>query len=379
MLVRTISTLVLASALMLSACRRGQTPGDDGSGEGSGEREAPPIPVEIATVALGEMPRRLQSTTTLRSADEAAAHALGAGRLTGLSVRVGDTVSAGQVLARIEAPEVALAIDDAERALQEAERTVSELEPLVEPGYIARQQWDEALGRRADAVAAVERARRAVDDLVVLAPLSGVVTARQANPGERVMPGQVVAMIAAVDRLEAVAAFPERDLPLLAAGQHATITAGIAEPIAAAVTRIAPTVDAASGTIDVTVVAPDSGTSLRAGSFVAVEIEVDRHIGVPVVSKRALLWEADEPWVFVVRPGDEGSGEARSGSADDAATVVERVRLSLGYQDATHAEVLSGLVAGDRVVVTGQTGLETGDRVEVVAERTLEGSATGDP
>jgi len=113
------------------------------------------------------------------------------------------------------------------------------------------------------------------------------------------------------------------------------------------VLRISPVVDSQSGTVKVTVDLRGA-KGLRPGMYAEVQLVLDRHAGVPVIEKRAIVYEDELPHVFVVA---DGKAEKRS--------------VTLGYQDENRAEVVSGVAAGEQVVVVGQSALKDGSTVAV--------------
>ncbi len=354
------SIRAFAAALLLAACTPG-APTPPAAEEGSA---TPPIPVEYVGVGVAEMTRTVRATTTVRSAETRLVQAGIAGVLRGWTLRVGDRVEAAARLALIEADIAEDAVRDAERAVDRARRMRDEVAPLVDQGFLARQTLDEAAATLDDAQAALDTARRSLADAAVVAPVGGVATEVLASAGERVAPGQALARIATDDQLEVVAAIPERDAAAVAVGQIARIDSD-ARSWTGRVTRIAPVVDARTGTLDVTI-APDATEGLRAGAFVTASIVVEVRPEARVVPRRALLWEADEASVFVATPDGEGSGE---GSGEVPTATVDRVTVVPGFEDARRIEVAAGPDAGVLIVVTGQTGLEPGDRVALVTQR----------
>lgn len=154
------------------------------------------------------------------------------------------------------------------------------------------------------------------------------------------------------------------------------------------VLRIDPVVDPATGTVNVRVAVdgtPDlgDGLRLRPGMFVNVRITTDVHENVPAIPKRAVLYEGETPYVYVLRnPRQdtvEGSGEG-SGTQTVTTWGVERMVLTTGYDDPLLVEILSGVVDGDQVVVAGQNGLDLSARVTVSEATTaLPGNDSGRP
>ena len=166
-----------------------------------------------------------------------------------------------------------------------------------------------------------------------------------------------------MDRIEAQIYVPERDIHKLAPEQPAVLTvdAWPGKRFDGRILRINPVVDAATGTVKVTVAMAPGQPELRPGMFGRVEIRYDRRESALLSPKDAVLTEDAQTSVFVV-----ADGRAR------------RRVIRLGYSDADYHEVLDGLVVGEQLVVTGQTSLRDDSKVEVVnAPATTPVAATG--
>ena len=172
-----------------------------------------------------------------------------AGELQGLTVREGDAVRAGQVIARIDATEFAgaAAPGAASRPARPRRRSTSRSasadnnKALVDQGFISpdrarhlAEQPERGPATWQAAVAAVELARKALDDTVLRAPIAGVVAQRLAQPGERVGVDARVVEIVDLSRLELEATLCAADSRALRVGQPAQLQIeGMAKPVAA--------------------------------------------------------------------------------------------------------------------------------------------------
>jgi membrane fusion protein (multidrug efflux system) len=151
---------------------------------------------------------------------------------------------------------------------------------------------------------------------------------------------------------------------------------------------VSPVVDAASGTIRVTVGVDRGQRSLRPGQFVRVRLELDVHQGVIILPRKAIVWSDGEPIAWVVVDDEEeeeeeeeeaeepgffaklfDSEEEEPEQADPWAEVprrtVEKARLELGYTDARHAEILGGLEPGQPVVIVGNQRLRPDAKIRL--------------
>jgi hypothetical protein len=151
---------------------------------------------------------------------------------------------------------------------------------------------------------------------------------------------------------------PERELPRLRVGQsaHLTVEAWPGERFAARVLRIRPVVEAATGTVEVTLEVAARGR-LRPGMFAGVFLEVDRREDSLVIPKAALVLESLGDTVFLVA---DAEGEGAEGQ------VAVRRDIELGFEERDAVEVRSGLEEGEQVVILGQSGLSDGTPVRIL-------------
>jgi RND family efflux transporter MFP subunit len=253
---------------------------------------------------------------SLRAVNSAVVKARVAGELQGLTVREGDTVQAGQVLARIDATESRARQRQADEQAQAAraqidiaQRQWENNKALVDQGFISRSALDTSLNNlnaaRAThqaAVAAADLARKTVDDTVLRAPIAGVVSQRLAQPGERVaLDGRVVEIVD-LSRLELEATLGAADSVQVRVGQTAELRVeGLAQPVAARVVRINPSAQAGSRSVLAYLALADA-TGLRQGLFAQGQLATGQ-AAVPAVPLAAVRTDKPAPYLQVVEGG----------------------------------------------------------------------------
>jgi RND family efflux transporter MFP subunit len=219
---------------------------------------------DVARADVRQLTQGLPISGSLKAVNSAVVKARAAGELQGLTLREGDPVQAGQVIARVESTEYAARLQqaqqqaDAARAqIDIAQRQWENNKALVEQGFISKTAVDTSLnnleGAKAThkaALAAVEVARKSLQDTVVRAPIGGVVSQRLVQAGERVAVDARVIEIVDVSRLELEAALSPGDSVAVRVGQDAVLRVeGMARPVQARVVRINPTAQAGSRTV----------------------------------------------------------------------------------------------------------------------------------
>ncbi len=377
-----LSLLLLAP---LGACQV-QTGGDEVSEEEDSFRPDPRTLVEVSSIRIGDVSDFLVSTGTVESEAQADLVPEAPGQVVEILAEEGDEVEAGQVLAVVRNINLSAALDRAEAELARAEAELLKVEQLHAQGAVSDRDLSEARYLVRTARATRDEAAGSAGQTLITSPIAGTVSVRDVRYGE-IAGGQRAFQVVDLSRLRVVVRLPERDLARLAIGLPAAISSVYDEetPVGATVTRIAPTVDPATGTVRVTLTLEPGQSVLRPGQYVSARIEVDHHRDVLVMPRRALLYEEGEPLAFRVAiedppPREPSEGPALTevslfrfgGAKDDGVEdeelpgpyrVARKVALEIGYIDEDSVEVTSGLRAGDEVVITGQAALRDGARV----------------
>lgn len=287
------------------------------------------------------------------------------GRVVSRSVNVGDTVVAGDLLARLDDMTQRNVVLAAQAELTAAEGDVNRTETdfgrqseLLARGFTTQQRYDTALQafRQAEARADAARAQLAnaeesLSFTALYADASGVVTAIGAEPGEVVAAGSMIVRLARDNGRDAVFDVPERLFGTT--GPDARITVAlVSDPTATAsgrVREVAPEADAVTRTFRVRVGLSDVPENFRLGSAVTGSVVLAGSEATPLPAA-ALTTLDGEPAVFVVDP-DTGTVELR--------------RVTVGRFDIARALVTDGLRDGDIVVTAGVQSLRTGQQVRI--------------
>jgi RND family efflux transporter MFP subunit len=322
------------------------------------ETAAPvPVTVEAAKVETLESTVTVSGTVAPGPGADLLVTSPEAARIAEMPKAEGDVVHRGDVLVRFDIPNL-VADADAKRAalkqaqarLETARANATRLAPLVERGVTAQRDLDEARRAQAEAEADVAQAESAVTAAtalvgraVVRAPFNGVVAKRWHNPGDLVEPSASDPVIRVIDpsQLQILAAVPVADLSRVTPGRKGRATGpggGDAQPVTV-LTRPAQ-IDPKTTLADVRL-AFAGRTTLPAGAAVTVEIVAETRPNVLVVPSAAIVHEGDETFVMV------------AGTDNKAHKKV----VKTGLESHESVEILSGLTAGDQVIVHGQEDL----------------------
>ncbi len=308
------------------------------------------IPVEVETLVRGPIEATWRTFATLEAEQEVKVFSRTANRVLELRVEEGDTVEREQLLLRLDDSNQQTLVAKAENSLAKSRREFERLEALHVQKLISDQVFSDAKFELRQLELALEEARRELDYTLIRAPLAGTITRRQVNLGDLVTPNQHLFDLVDFDSVVARVYVPEKSLATLGVGQVARVTAtALADrEFVGRVRRIAPVVDARSGTVKLTLGFDEVGP-LRPGMYVDVELILDRRTDALLLSKRALTLDGDQTYAFKLR-------EDRT---------VLRVLVEPRVADRTNVEPARGFEAGDQVVVAGQTGLKDGSKVRL--------------
>ena len=269
--------------------------------------------IDLATAHVVGLTSGLPISGALKAVNSAIVKARVPGELQGLTVREGDTVQAGQVIARVESTEYADRVrqaqqqaDAAKAQVEIAQRQVDNNAALVRQGFISKTAADNSLAslntaqaNHRAAQAGIDVLRKSLADTVLRAPISGQVLQRLAQPGERVAPEARIVEIVDLSRLELEASISPADSVAVRVGQQALLRIeGVAQPVAATVARINPSAQAGSRSVLIYLtVAAQPG--LRQGLFAQGQLatETQRALAVPL---NAVRTDKPLPYVQVV-------------------------------------------------------------------------------
>ncbi len=362
--VRASLLLLLATAASAAGC--GGRPGSFASDAKAAETPASerPAPVVTARVVAGPIDAQLTAASTIEAERMVTVHAESTGRLVDLAFEEGDTVQAGALLGRIRSDMQSSGLDRASTSLEKAKADLETVEALFSQKVASKQELDAARLAFRTAMIDVADRKRDVRNTKIVAPMTGTITQRGVSEGAFVTSGAQIASIVDFGSLVARVYVPERELDRITVGQAAEIVgkSAVGRRGQGTLARIAPVVDATTGTVKVTVALPRAlagGKGFLPGMYAEVTLTTESKPSATLVPKPALVRDDDEVYVFVVEPEEDGL-RAR------------RVRVELGLLDAQHAEIVRGVAVGAEIVETGHAGLKDG----ALVQRT---DATGQP
>ena len=330
------------------------------------------LPQEIVTANPVELRQVLLLSGSLRALDLATVKARVAGEVREILVREGEAVRAGQVVAKMDATEYEAKLaqargnlNSARAQLDIAAKTRDNNAALVEKGFISKNAFDNSASQYAGAKASVDAAQGAVDvaqkqlnDTVLRAPISGLVSVRNAQPGEKVSPDYKLLEIVNLQKMELEAAVPASEIGRIQIGQRVSLhIEGMPQAFEGKVVRINPAAQAGSRSIPVYVQVLNQANQLRAGMFAEGKLILSNKPGVLALPLSAVRRDGNGAYVVAIDNGKIARKPVTTGSEGLSG---EEPRI----------EIQSGLDFGAQVIRTDMGNLIPGTAARVATPAT---------
>lgn len=359
-------TGMLSAVLMLSAC----------GGETSEEQSAaaaPAMPVTIAEVTTQAATYQVQYPARVRGAREVEVRAQVSGILQQRHFEEGSFVEKGQPLFQLDAEPFQLAIEsatadyyDAKANQQQAQREWDRVAELFSEKAVSTREYDQAQALFAAANARLTRAGSALSDAKrnlrytkVEAPISGLVKMEVVSEGNLIAQGAILTELVQIDPVQVHFAIPQADILRYrenTAEQHAAVEniqffseQGAAFATKGTLNYQAPGADPATGRVLLRAIVNNTDNTMLPGQFVRVALNLQHYEEAILVEPSAISEGAEGPQVFVVNNSNQA----------------EVKKVTLGPVIDGKQVVLTGLQAGDKLVVNGQVALRNGVAVQI--------------
>lgn len=388
-----VAGIVASMSVWLLSCAKTEAMKADSKRE-----EVAPI-VAVTKVGRKPMARYLTMSSELVPFQEIDVFAKVAGYVTKLYVDYGSRVKKGQLMATLEIPEMQALLEEDKASIKAAADQVTNAEHQIgsleaqhkvlhlqyerlsqvvqtRPGLVAQQEVDDAQGKDLAAEAQVEGAKAnlqlaqsqmavaqsklAHDQALynyanITAPFSGVVTERYANLGTLMQAGtnsstqaMPLVKLSQEDKFRLVIPVPESYVRYIKIGDPVNVQVpSLNRTFPGKVARFSVDVTDTTRTMHTEVDVPNSQGALIAGVYAEATLTLDRKGDALVVPLQAINQASNQPSVLVIN-------EAKQ---------IETRPITTGIRDANDAEVLSGLKAGDEVVISDRSGLRAGETV----------------
>lgn len=332
---------------------QGAQRGGPGGPGGRGGRGGRTPAVETAPVTTGSISRDVTVSGTVEPIRTLTVNSQMSGALLSVHAEEGSGVRAGQVLARVDAREIAAQVRSAQAAFQVAQGALQRAEQLRDKQVITLAEYERDRAAYDAARAQLDQLRTRLGYATVRAPASGVVTAKAVEAGDVVGPQTRLFDIADVSTLVVPVRVSEMDVVRLSRGDPARVEldAYPGRVLSGRIRRIFPSADPATRLVPVEVALEGAeARTVRPGFLARISLALGKSDGVMLVPQSALVQSAGETSVFVVRDGK-----------------AERRAVETGLTSRGQVQIVSGVQAGEAVVTIGTNMVRDGADVRVVA------------
>lgn len=301
--------------------------------------------VALTTPERGQAVDTVYATGTVEPTYWAKITPLVRGRLVEICNCEGETVSADDVLARLDARELTAEVERLqarERFLRdEAER----YRKLLARKVVSSQAYERIASQREEIVAAIAAARQRLAETELRTPIPGTVLRRDGEVGEIVAPGEIVFWVGRTRPLRVTAEVDEEYMPKIRLGQEVQIAADAfpGRSFTGRLSHITPKGDPVNKTYRVRVSLPDDAP-LLIGMTTEINVVVDRQDAVLLVPVTAI----DGGYAWTVEDGR-----------------TRKIPVEIGIVDEERAQIVSGLDPATRVIADPPRGLQPDTRVRV--------------
>ncbi|WP_281301416.1 MULTISPECIES: efflux RND transporter periplasmic adaptor subunit [unclassified Iodidimonas] len=321
-----------------------QTPAN---GRGFGDRT---VAVGVATVSTHPFADRIEAIGTTQANESVVINARVADTVESVNFNDGDLVEAGDILVTLNRSEQEALLAVSQSTLNEARQQLDRTRDLVERGNASRAVLDERVRIVETAEAQVDAAKSRIADRIVRAPFDGILGLRQVSPGTYLTSGTPITTLDDVTPIKLDFAVPERFLATLKAGQ--TVVAQAAafpdEDFAGKVITVNSRVDPVTRAVTVRAEIPNEDKRLRPGMMMTIDV-ISRERETLAVPEGAVVPFGQDQFVYVINTDN----------------IAERREIKIGLRRPGVVEVLSGVKAGEKVVVSGTMRLRPGMPVKI--------------
>lgn len=307
--------------------------------------------VRVARIEKQDFADRIEAVGTSKANESVTITAVVSEQVQRVFFEEGSTVQAGDLLVQLEASEQEALLKEAQVDLDEQKRELERVRTLREKQVQTGQKFDQQQTLLKAAEARLLAAEARLRDRRIVAPFSGVVGVRQISPGALVEPGTTITTLDDIDPIKLDFTVPEIYIGALKKGQHieAQSAAWRDRSFSGTVTIISPRVNPTTRAVQVQAIIPNPDRLLRPGMLLTVTLIANprKSLSVP---EECLVAYGKKQFVYVTQ--DDG-------------TVAKR-EVHLGRRELGRVEVLSGLLAGEAVVIEGVMNLRDGAKVRIV-------------
>ena len=319
------------------------------AGAGAGKDKKSAVPVTVCVVGGDAFQDHIYASGTIVANEEAALKVEASGVITYLNLPEGQRVKAGTLLLKINDADLQAQLEKINIRLRLAEQSEARQRQLLKKSAVSQEEYEIALADLKSLVADSSYHRALLAKTEIRAPFDGVIGIRNVSIGSYLTPAVTVAYIHQLDPVKIEFSLPEKYTDLFNAGDVISFkTEGSANTYAGTIIVKDPMVDAGSRSIRYRALSRNIDARLLPGAFTHVELLLNRKTGSLFVPTETVIPFLTGKKVYIVKNG-----------------IAEERIVETGLRTADNVQILSGLAAGDSVVVKGNFQLKKNTPVKI--------------
>jgi len=312
------------------------------------------IPVTITTfkVNMGKIQTRTILSAKLKPVEEAVISVQAPGLISYLNIDFGSKVQKGQIIGAIDTKIAELNLKSTMLTKDKLKEDYERAKDLYEGKAASEVNMIAAKYNYENSTIQLEQIKQQINNADIVAPINGIVTNCNFKAGEYVNPNTSIASLVNISKLKATVFVDETEVYAI----HMDQVANISSPVfpdrkwVGKVAYVSPYGDE-NHNYQVDVLLNNTPEILKAGTNVSVEFNVTQKENVIIIPKKALIADRKDPYVYIIKNG-----------------VAHGCNVVVGLSEGNNIEIISGLSAGDELVLSGQINLSEGSKIKIVKQ-----------
>lgn len=309
------------------------------------------VAVTTDKVTRKEMDNKLSLVGSTIANREAQIPAQTGGEITDLNIKLGDRISKGTLIAKIDDKMKQLAFENAKTAVAKLETDMNKIKNMLDRNAATDAQLRDIKFAYESAKNQLEQAKRQIEYTKVTAPFGGIVTQKFVELGSYVNTGNPICYFVDMSILKVSLNVSENDAYQLKEGKKVRVTSSV-YPTAeyeGVISYISPKSDRGHNYPIEISLENNRQFPLKSGTFVKVEINFESKRKPLLISRQSIIGSINDANVYVVRDGTAN---------------LQKIKIGAEYDK--YLEVIDGLNEGDEVVTSGQVNLEDKMQIRVI-------------
>ncbi|MBS1774617.1 MAG: efflux RND transporter periplasmic adaptor subunit [Bacteroidetes bacterium] len=340
-------------ALFLSTTVFATSCSDKKEADAKGGNKAKNLSAEGYVASAGVFNSDYNASGSLVANEEIDIHPEMAGRVTSINFKEGSKVHKGQLLIQLYDGEITAQIQKLKSQLRLQQNTLQRQKELLNIGGISKQDYETSETQVQSIQADISYAEAQLRATRVLAPFDGTIGIRNISVGAIVSPTTLITSLKQTQQLKMDFNVPEQYVQSIAIGKGVFfVVTGNNDTLSGKISAIDPGADATTRTIRVRAIVPNNNGKLVAGSFANVTIPLKSDKNAILIPSQAIIPTTKDKKVAIAKDGK-----------------IAMAVVKLGQRTEDKVEILTGVSAGDTVILTGLMQAKPGMDVKIVKVR----------